>query len=77
MKLGAEVVESEDGLTIKANALKNASLDAHDDHRLFMAFCIASMLTEKSVVDGLESVDVSYPTFVDDLRGLGAEIRAL
>jgi len=74
-KLGAEVEEFEDGLSISVkDKLKNASLNAYDDHRLFMAFCLASLLTERCVVDGLESVDVSYPDFVDDLRRLGANI---
>lgn len=74
-KLGAEVEEFDDGLSIQVtDKLKNAKLDAYNDHRLFMAFSIASLLTDKCVVDGLESVDVSYPTFVDDLRRLGADI---
>lgn len=75
-KLGAEIEEFEDGLSIKVSErLKNVKLDAYNDHRLFMAFCIASLLTEKCVVDGLESVDVSYPNFVDDFRKVGANIR--
>lgn len=74
-KLGAEVEEFEDGLSISVkDKLKHASLNAYDDHRLFMAFCLASLLTEKCVVDGLESIDVSYPNFVDDLRRVGANI---
>lgn len=76
-KVGAEVEEFEDGLSIRVSEkLKNASLNAYNDHRLFMAFCIASLLTDKCVIDGLESVDVSYPTFVDDLRKLGADIKS-
>ncbi len=75
-KLGAEIEEFEDGLSIKASEkLKNAKLDAYNDHRLFMAFCIASLLTEKCVVEGLESVDVSYPTFIDDFIKLGANVQ--
>ncbi len=75
-KLGAGIEEYEDGLSIAApEKLKNAALNAYGDHRLFMAFCIASLLTERSVVEGLESVDVSYPAFVEELRRLGAGIR--
>ena len=57
--------------------LRNANLDAHNDHRLFMAFTIASMLTNKSKVNGAESVDVSYPQFVSEMRRLGADILPL
>lgn len=74
-KFGAEIDEFHDGLTISApKRLKNASLQAYNDHRLFMAFSIASMMTEKSTVEGAESVDVSYPNFMQDMRGLGAKL---
>jgi 3-phosphoshikimate 1-carboxyvinyltransferase len=74
-KLGAKIDEFHDGLTISApKKLKNASLQAYNDHRLFMAFTIAAMMTEKSVVDGAESVDVSYPAFVQDMKRLGAKL---
>ncbi|HEY7507676.1 MAG TPA: 3-phosphoshikimate 1-carboxyvinyltransferase [Nitrososphaera sp.] len=74
-KLGAKVDEFRDGLNIAApKKLKNANLQAYNDHRLFMAFTIASMMTERSVVDGAESVDVSYPAFVQDMKRLGAKL---
>ncbi|WP_415283683.1 3-phosphoshikimate 1-carboxyvinyltransferase [Candidatus Nitrososphaera sp. FF02] len=74
-KLGAKVDEFHDGLNITApKKLKNANLQAYNDHRLFMAFTIASMMTERSVVDGAESVDVSYPAFVQDMKRLGAKL---
>jgi 3-phosphoshikimate 1-carboxyvinyltransferase len=61
-------------MIISPKKLKNALLDSHNDHRLFMSFVIAAMLTEKSVVDGVESVDVSYPSFVQDMRRIGAKL---
>jgi 3-phosphoshikimate 1-carboxyvinyltransferase len=75
VKFGARILEFNDGLKISApKVLKNASLEAYNDHRLFMAFTIASMLTEKSIVAGAESVDVSYPNFIADMKTLGARI---
>jgi 3-phosphoshikimate 1-carboxyvinyltransferase len=59
---------------ISPKKLKNAVLDSHNDHRLFMSFVIAAMMTEKSVVDGVESVDVSYPSFVQDMKRIGAKL---
>lgn len=74
-KFGATVVEDEGQLLIIApRVIKNSSIRTFHDHRLFMAFVIASMLTEKSEVEGAESVDVSYPNFLLDLRQLGAKI---
>jgi 3-phosphoshikimate 1-carboxyvinyltransferase len=78
VKLGVFIKEESDKLTINApKTLRNANLDAHNDHRLFMAFTIASMLTNKSKVNGAESVDVSYPQFVSEMRRLGADILPL
>jgi 3-phosphoshikimate 1-carboxyvinyltransferase len=74
-KFGARIKEFQDGLRITAvKPLKNASLEAYNDHRLFMAFTIASMMTERSIVAGAESVDVSYPHFIQDMKELGAKI---
>ena len=53
--------------------LRDAHINSHNDHRLFMSFVIASMMTEKSIVDGVESVDVSYPLFIQDMKKIGAK----
>jgi 3-phosphoshikimate 1-carboxyvinyltransferase len=74
-KLGATVSETYDSISIRRPAIiKNASLESFDDHRLFMALAIASLLTNHSTLNGAESVDVSYPNFLEDLRRLGANI---
>ena len=74
-KFGARVVEEEDKLLIVSpRVLKNTSIQTFNDHRLFMAFTIASLLTEKSEVEGAESIGVSYPNFLQDLVRLGAKI---
>ena len=77
-KFGARIKEQRDEISITPPTLiKNASLEAYNDHRLFMAFTIASMLTEKSTVSGAESVDVSYPNFIQDMVKLGAHIKPI
>ncbi|HEX2230875.1 MAG TPA: hypothetical protein VHG34_01665, partial [Nitrososphaeraceae archaeon] len=75
-KFGANVKELNDEISITPpTVIKNASVKTYNDHRLFMAFTIASLLTEKSIVEGAESVDVSYPNFIQDMINLGADIR--
>jgi 3-phosphoshikimate 1-carboxyvinyltransferase len=75
-KLGATIKEDKNGLLISApKTLKNASLESFNDHRLFMAFTVAALLTNKSTVAGVESVEVSYPNFIQDLTGLGAKLK--
>jgi 3-phosphoshikimate 1-carboxyvinyltransferase len=76
-KLGATVSETYDSISIQPPIIiKNASLESFDDHRLFMALSIASLLTNHSTLNGAESVDVSYPSFLDDLISMGANISA-
>ncbi len=74
-KLGVAVQEKEDGLILQApKNPKGAELDSSDDHRLFMAFCIAGMYVGNCTVSDPESVDVSYPTFIEDMNKVGAKI---
>ena len=73
-KLGAKTQVLTDEIRIDSpKNLKSARLDSHNDHRLFMSFTIAAMMTEKSIVEGLESVDVSYPSYIQDMKMLGAK----
>ena len=73
-KFGVKTKILPDEITIVSpKKLKSALIDSHNDHRLFMSFVIAAMITEKSVVDGVESVDVSYPSFIQDMKKIGAK----
>jgi 3-phosphoshikimate 1-carboxyvinyltransferase len=75
VRFGAEIKEDFDSITIyPPKTIKSASINSFDDHRLFMAFSIAALATEESTIYGAESVDVSYPNFVTDLKKLGAKI---
>lgn len=75
-KMGVDISEKEDELLLNpVRRLKNVEFDSHNDHRLFMAFTIASMLTNKSTVRGAESIDVSYPSFIHEIKRLGANVK--
>jgi len=74
-KIGIKVQEKEDGLILSSPDIPNgADLDSSDDHRLFMAFCIAGMFVGDCTVSDPQSVDVSYPTFIQDMNAIGAKI---
>ncbi|MDE1841501.1 MAG: 3-phosphoshikimate 1-carboxyvinyltransferase [Thaumarchaeota archaeon] len=74
-KIGIIVTEKEDGLILDSpKALKSADLESSDDHRLFMAFSIAGMFVGNCTITDPDSVDVSYPTFVEDMRKIGANL---
>ncbi len=74
-KIGVKVTEKEDGLILEAPKVpKSAELDSSEDHRLFMAFAIAAMFVGNCTVTDPDSVDVSYPAFVEDMKKIGANI---
>jgi 3-phosphoshikimate 1-carboxyvinyltransferase len=76
-KLGVRLDERQDGLFITPpGELRPTLLDAHGDHRMFMAFALASMLAgDGCSVEGVDSLDVSYPGFLADLSSIGAGVR--
>ena len=75
-KIGIKVQEKEDDLILGApDVTKGAELDSSDDHRLFIAFCIAGMFVGNCTVSDPQSVDVSYPTFIQDMNKIGAKIH--
>lgn len=77
-KLGLEITEKEDGMILNPpTKLTGATLDSEDDHRLFMAFCIAAMYVGDCTVSDPESVDVSYPSFISDMNRVGAKISTI
>lgn len=70
-RLGARVDERPDGLIIQGGRLRGGSVDARDDHRLAMAFRIASLLADGPVrIRGAGSMRISHPAFDRDLRRL-------
>jgi 3-phosphoshikimate 1-carboxyvinyltransferase len=74
-KLGITIEEKEDGMILHpASNLKGATLNSENDHRLFMAFCIAGMFVGDCTVSDPESVKVSYPNFIEEMRSIGAKI---
>jgi len=72
-RLGVQVEEVEDGLTIQGGRrLHGAVVDAWGDHRIAMMAAIAAPLCDGSVaITGAEAVNKSYPQFFEDLRALG------
>jgi len=76
VKLGIKVQEKEDGLILESSEnLRGAELNSENDHRLFMAFCIAGMFIGGCTVTDPESVKISYPSFVEEMNSLGAKIQ--
>jgi 3-phosphoshikimate 1-carboxyvinyltransferase len=70
--LGADAEELPDGFHIRSGRrLTGGIVQAHDDHRLAMAFAIAALTATGPVtIEGADAAAVSYPTFFEDLERL-------
>ena len=74
-KIGIIISEKDDGMILKKGDLLNdIELNAHNDHRLFMAFSIVGMFIGNCTVTDPDSASVSYPNFISDMQNCGARI---
>ena len=76
-KLGAQVTEQEDGLTIvgKEALAGGVCVDSHNDHRIAMMAAIAATRCRQPVtVLDARCVAKSYPNFWEDYEALGGKI---
>jgi 3-phosphoshikimate 1-carboxyvinyltransferase len=64
-RMGAEVVEAEDGLDVPGGqSLHGAEIDSGGDHRIAMAFSVAALrATGESEIHGAEAAAISFPEF--------------
>ncbi len=72
-RMGAEVEEHEDGLTVHGTTrLQGAEMDSYGDHRIAMAFTVAALIADgESKINGAEEcVGVSFPEFFTLLESI-------
>lgn len=77
-KLGANIVETEEGLIINGKDYLDGGVEVSswNDHRIAMAMAIASIrCKEKITITGSESVSKSYPNFWEDFKMLGGIVN--
>jgi 3-phosphoshikimate 1-carboxyvinyltransferase len=67
-KLGVEVVERPDGLSIRPGKLKPSEIDTYNDHRMAMSFALAGLRIPGVRIKNPSCVDKTYPAFFDDLK---------
>lgn len=73
-RLGANIEATDDGMIIEGpTSLQAAEVDSAGDHRLAMMLTIAATINPEIMVHGREVVEVSYPTFYDDLKKLQSD----
>lgn len=70
-KLGAEVIESSDGLSITPRPLQAATVDTYQDHRMAMSLALVGLRQPGVVINDPGCTAKTYPGFWRDLEGLG------
>ena len=67
-KLGAEVEERADGLTITPRPLKGCAVDTYNDHRMAMSLALVGLKVPGVVIRNPGCVAKTYPGFWQDLE---------
>jgi 3-phosphoshikimate 1-carboxyvinyltransferase len=75
-KMGALLSMDNSSLTIKGPCkLYGTTINPHNDHRIAMACSVAALCAEgETIVENVECIRKSYPSFYTDLSSIGVEI---
>ncbi len=69
-RIGANVVERDDGLTITPAPLHGATIATYNDHRMAMSLALVGLKIPGIVIDEPACVAKTYPRFFEDLERL-------
>lgn len=73
--LGIDAQPTPDGMIIQGGQLTSGKVDSHGDHRIAMAFSIASLRASGEIeIDDCANVNTSFPIFVDLASRLGLPV---
>ncbi|MEJ2647374.1 MAG: 3-phosphoshikimate 1-carboxyvinyltransferase [Sedimentisphaerales bacterium] len=74
-KMDVDVEELPDGLVINGSNPKPAQMRGWGDHRIVMALSIAGLMIEGGcTVDTAEAMSITFPSFTELMKSLGADI---
>jgi 3-phosphoshikimate 1-carboxyvinyltransferase len=76
--LGIQTAVMPDGMRIHGGRLTGGRVDSHGDHRIAMAFAIASARASGPIeIADVANVATSFPGFVETARGVGFDIESV
>ncbi len=72
LHMGCDITPTDDGMIILGGKpLHGGELNSYLDHRIAMSFAVAALIAEgETHMKDAECVNISYPTFYEDLRNL-------
>lgn len=75
--MGAKTEVTRDGLIIKGvKKLQGATVESYSDHRVMMSYTIAGLVADgKTNITDPGAAAVSYPSFLNDIKALGAKFE--
>ncbi len=77
VELGVDATATDDGMIINGGAIKSGRVNSHDDHRIAMAFSVASLRAEGDIIiDDCDNVNTSFPTFVELANKVGLKLTS-
>ncbi len=75
-KMGADIMQTDDGLIINPSQLKGATVCSYGDHRMAMSLIVAGLGAQgETIVGPVECIAKTFPTFLNDFNVLGAKIK--
>ncbi|MDQ7017471.1 MAG: 3-phosphoshikimate 1-carboxyvinyltransferase [Gammaproteobacteria bacterium] len=74
--LGIDALPTNDGMIIEGGRLTSGTVDSAGDHRIAMAFAVASLRSQGSIrIDDCDNVNTSFPDFVALAGRVGLYVR--
>ena len=74
--LGIETEVADDGMTVKGGQLGSGTVDSHGDHRIAMAFSVASLRASGEIhIEDCDNVNTSFPGFVELAHNAGMKVK--
>ncbi len=67
-KLGVEVEEHQDGVSISPSEIRPAAIDTYDDHRIAMSFALIGLKAPGILINDPGCVSKTFPTYFDVLE---------
>lgn len=75
-KMGAKIEEFKEGLKVYPSLLMGAHVEGYKDHRIAMSLIVAALGADgPTVVNGVEYIAKTYPTFLYDFLSMGGRIE--
>ena len=74
--LGVDIEGTPDGAIIQGGTIGGGVVESHDDHRIAMSFCVASLrATDTITINDCANVATSFPGFVELAKSAGIQVE--